>query len=268
MKPAPEILDLASVVERVSRLQKRAPNGLTNYFRQSLSATAFQVHETERSLCFLFSEGQFARLYFFTADLADLTAWLRDFQPAQATVISWVARGDSPDVRACLESAGFRYYDTFLRMICRQLPAMPCAVEPEFATESEAVDLRRRMATDFDPYTNHFPTLAELGTFAANRWIIVRRHDGRITGYILFRPKGRSVFFNYLFNDSAFPHDALMLFGQFFHALRRLGATSSHIWVKHDNRRVVKLYQAFGWSFDGLASQYFVKPPSKVTSCG
>lgn len=259
-----EVCDIESLNVRFSRLQSRFPKGITNYFRQNLSATAFRVYEAEQTLAFLFDDENFERLCFFAASTTELKGWLADYRSDRPTVLAWLERVESKEFRACLEGTGFDFYDQYRRMDCRPLPVFELTNEPEFASESELVELRQRMSSDFDPVTNHFPTLSELREFAAKKWIIVRRHKGQITGYIVFQPHGSHTFFNYLFNDSSFPQDLFILFQQFFGILSRIGVTSGHLWVKHDNGRVIPLYKAYGWAFDGLASNYFVKSPNKL----
>ena len=258
---------LADLPAWMAELQSRHPGGRTNYFRQALTPGDLSAWESERCRLFLLGEPEgFARLYFFAATADDLRELLARVEDPRPLVVSVLYKQPLPDVRGALETSGFAWHDEYRRMICRPLPAVEPDPSVAFATPEEARDLRVAMPSEYDPYASHFPTADELADWAGRSWILVRRHEGRVTGYIAFRELGRHANFNYVKNDPAHPRDALLLMNQLYGELRSRGIGSAELWLRHDNHKLIKLYQFFGWKFDGLTAQYLVRKPTPTAS--
>ncbi len=253
---------LPDVPDWMLEWQRRFPVGRTNYFRQTIPTGELRTWETERCRLFTVREPDgFARLYFHAASAADLGSILSGIAVCEPLVVAILCKQPMPDVHEIFEQSGFRWYDEYKRMMCRPLPPLDPDPLTEFASRPEALLIRAAMVSDFDPITSHFPNVAEFADWSERRWIPVRRNESKVTGYAVLRVLGRHAVFNYFKNDSAHPRDALLLIRQLQGELVRQGADSAELWVRHDNEKVIKLYQFFGWKFDGLSAQYLIRPP-------
>lgn len=251
----------AEIERRMHALQRLRGPWHTNYFRQPLTGSRYWMVGTERSLVFLTDDMDFFRLYFFAVDLAELAGLLRDTPLPGITVTAYVTRQIDPVIDAAFQSAGHEAYAVFRRMSNRALRRYETNEKLAFADPDDVDELLRRVRSDFPPYTGHPPSRELMLEYVRQKWVLVNRQVGTIKGYIIFQIAGKTVNYNYIFNSSDNPVDFLLLQANFYVQMGKLGIQSGILWVNETNMRVIKMHRLFGWGFDGLLAQYYVKNP-------
>ena len=100
----PEPITAAKVQERLDEIRVGTRGKYwTNYFNTDLAEGEVAAVSGRRTLIFLHKEFDFFRLYFFSADLAELGAQLMDLSIPGNVVAGCVERGwTSPWLRRCL----------------------------------------------------------------------------------------------------------------------------------------------------------------------
>jgi hypothetical protein len=214
---------------------------------------------TADSLVLLVPERDFRRLYFVTRDPADLSRVVAG-RPVQADVIvTHIHKLDETDLRDAVLSADFAPYAEYRRMTMRTLPPARPAAEAQFAAAEDAEGIDALLHATFDRFTDHLPEREQLLERIAKREVLVRRANGRISGFVIFVIDGAVANFNYLFSDRDDPLTTMVLLHQLYAVLRARGIERGFLWSNVRNAAVIRLHERFGWKADGLRASYYLR---------
>lgn len=247
------MMTLQEIEECSNRIRGAAASGwLTNYFKQPLMDPAAAALAGEKALVFLDREDDFHHLYFSSADPAELARLLAAVEPERVT-LDYLTRAPQAELQAAFEGAGMRLRSKYVHISAPMPKVHPALGPTEFAREDEAAALRARMPGDLDRFCDHFPTVAALREWIADRRVLVCREDGAIAGYFIFQVTGVRAHLNYWYTEKAIgPAKSLDLLLRAYAEMARRGVKYVYAWVDHENTKVLNIHQRFGLVFDGL----------------
>ncbi len=243
-------------MDRIRATCKLRP--LTNHFSAIPDDAELTLLASEHSLLFARTELGVKRLYFFSANVPSLSEllgrWVIDVLPTVA--IGYVDRNKNESLCAAFRQHGFIETGHYLRMTCNAFPPPASLEEPEFAGSEDLAILSHLIRSNFDPVTDHLPSMERLQSLISNREIIVQREHGVITGLIAFPTMGRQVNLNYLLNLGR-RGQGQSLMQKFLICAQQRGIRSGFLWVDIRNARALRLYTKCGWKADGLNDWFF-----------
>jgi hypothetical protein len=233
---------------------------VTNYFQQRLREDAnLQVLESEKSLCIIHDEWDFARLYFHTFDIAELERELQAVTWPAIVVADWVSKAGPTPADTLLTSLGFHLHATYDRIVCPSPKRQRSNPQTRVATDAECELIHALLFRVFDKYADHIMTVEELGDRIAKQEVLVGRdQQGLIDGVIIFQVTGQACNFTFLYNKGGYAGLARLL-GDFYGILTELNIQSGVSWVRRTRPRVVMLHQTFGWKKDSLVNYVYLR---------
>lgn len=259
MKFKPETL--ARVHEQMALIKAQSSGGFfTNYFRQEMVGPQILTAATARTVLVANNEHDFFRLYFFTANLADLEQILRDADFPGDVVAGYLTKVPDENVVAAFQQSGFKPIATYCRMITYRLPPQRANAALEYAIAADVDQIYESLFEAFNKYTDHLPTKNRLAYYVLNQWVIVNRHAGRIFGAVCFQLEGPRVNYNYVYNLSGNALDFLRLQNNFYGVMHQRGIRAGFLWINQSDTRLTALHESMGWRFDGLKDHFYLRP--------
>jgi ribosomal protein S18 acetylase RimI-like enzyme len=131
----------------------------------------------------------------------------------------------------------------------------------DFASVDDLAALRAYFDGAFDPLAERIPNDEELRGYLKRQEILLNRSPtGAIRGFMIRSQIGKTHHLKYLFvsSDNRGQRIGELLFAQF-----RCAAKAGErliLWVFHDNKPAIKLYQKHGFKADGVTNLIFVSP--------
>jgi len=251
---------LANAHAQMARIKAQAcGNFFTNYFRPEMVGQQILVTATDRTVLLANDEHDFFRLYFFTSDLVDLGQVLHHARYPGEVVAGYLTKKPDENVTAAFEQGGFLPIATYGRMETYRLPQQRPNPALEYAVPPDAEQLHQDLFRAFNKYTDHIPTKARLLDYIENQQVIVNRKLGQIVGAVCFQLKGLKVNYNYIYSFSGDGLDFLQLQNNFYGVMNQRGIRAGFLWINQANNRLVALYRAAGWRFDGLQDHFYFR---------
>jgi hypothetical protein len=233
---------------------------LTNYFLQRLDRVAnLRMLESEKSLCFLHDEWDFARLYFHTFDASDILQELQTVCWPAIAVTDWISKGDSNAPDQFLSKLGFHLHATYDRIVCKNIRCEPPNANMCLAGETERDAIHALLFRAFDKYADHILPIEELGELIVQKQVFLNRNShGAINGLALFAVSSQTCNYNLLYNNGD-PLTLACLLGNLYGVLTERGIQSGCWWVRRTRPLVLKLHESFGWKKDGLVDYIYLR---------
>jgi len=231
-----------------------------NYFLQRLDEVAnLRMLESERSVCFLHDEWDFARFYFHTFDTAELGQTLQQASWPPIVVTDWISKVDPAFADQFLAQLGFHLHATYDRIVCKSIRRERPNVHICLASDGECDTIHALLFRVFDKYADHIIPVEELGRLIADKLVLVS-HDpqGSIDGLVVFPVSGQNCNFNFLFSSRGALGLAHLL-GNFYGVLTERGVQAGFSWVRRTRPMVLKLHESFGWKKDGLVDYIYLR---------
>lgn len=233
---------------------------LTNYFFQAIKGVVnLRMLQSERSLCFIDDEWDFARLYFYTFDVADLERALQAVNWPPIVVTDWISKGASASADPLLTSLGFHLHAIYDRIVCHNLRRERRDAHMSLASHTDRDTVHCLLLRVFDKYADHIMPLEELSELISQKQVLLNRDpQGSIEGFVIFRVSGQTCNFNFLYNSGG-SASLVRLLGNFYGALTERGIQSGFGWVRRTRPLVLSLHQSFGWKTDGLVDYIYLR---------
>jgi RimJ/RimL family protein N-acetyltransferase len=280
MNTAIDPITSAYVRDVIARVKANTTGALvTNLFLtdSEIESVAAQgglaVTQQTRAALFFLQDGPVRRVYFAASSPEELGEALRSV-PGDGRMLCDVIGGEDTVVRYSgpLEQAGFKWKRRYLRMSrfpannnARPLGDRVDYDEVETAVDSDAPLILAELRSEFDPETDHLPSLERIRrSIAAGTVLIVRDtplsskpgigvicywdRTGKaaaISRYWVVRP--------YLRRTSA----GLRAWVRFLHDTadcRRV-----QLWVREENTNAITIYKFYGFEFDAAVDDIFVR---------
>lgn len=246
----------------LDRLKKRyaGQKPLTNYFHQRLEQVAnLRMLESARSVCFLFDEWDFARLYFYTFDVTELGITLQGLNWPPILVTDWISKDGTAPIESALTSAGFHLHAIYDRIIYKILRREVTNAHLTFAVPSDCREIHALLFRVFDKYADHIMPLEELRQLISREQVILSRNIERmIDGLVVLPTNGQNCNFNFLYSTGGSLNLSRLL-GNFYGVLTERGIQTGFSWVRRTRPLVLKLHQSFGWKTDGLVDYIYMR---------
>ena len=233
---------------------------LTNYFFQRLDAVSnLRMVVSEKSLCFLHDEWDFARFYCYTFDAGDLKQAVMS-QPWPALVVAdWISKEAIAPADSLLDSLGFHLHAIYDRIVCKSFRRERPNAHMCLASPADGDPIHSLLFRVFDKYADHIMPVEELGELILQRQVLLSRNpQGVLDGLVVFPVSGQNCNYNFLYN-SAGPLGLARLLGNFYGILTERGIQSGFSWVRRTRPSVLKLHQSFGWKTDGLVDYIYMR---------
>lgn len=233
---------------------------LTNYFFNPMNGVEnLRMLQSERSLCFIHDEWDFARLYFYTFDIADLEQALQAVNWPPIVVTDWISRGASASVNSLRASLGFHLHAIYDRIVCHNLRRGRPDPNMFLASPTDCDTIHSLLFREFDKYADHIMPVEELGELIIQKQVLLSRDpEGAIQGIVIFPVRGQICNFNFLYNSGGSVRLAHLL-GNFYGVLTERGIQSGFSWVRRTRPLVLKFHQSFGWKTDGLVDYIYLR---------
>lgn len=250
---------LQNVQDELKRRNARQ-KPLTNYFLNPLDGvTDLCMLESEKSLCFMHDEWDFARFYFQTFEVPDLERLLHAANWPPLVVADWIARETSPALEQLFANLGFHLHAIYDRIVCQNLRRERQGFTISLAGPADRDTIHSLLFRAFDKYADHIMSVAELEELIGKEQVLLSRGpQGTISGLVVFPIKGQTTNFNFLYNQGG-SANLVHLLENFYGVLNERGIQSGFSWVRRTRPLVLKLHESFGWKKDGLVDHIYMR---------
>jgi hypothetical protein len=174
-------------------------------------------------------------------------------------VAGYLTKEPDKNVATAFEHAGFLPIATYGRMETNRLPQQQPNPALEYAVPTDADQLHENLFRAFNKYTDHLPTKSRLLDYIKKQQVILKRQAGKIIGAVCFQIQGLKVNYNYIYSLSGDGLDFLQLQNNFYGVMNQRGIRAGFLWINQANNRLVALYRAAGWRFDGLQDYFYFR---------
>lgn len=234
--------------------------GLTNYFFTPLkNETNLRALCSERSICFVHDEWDFARVYFQSYDPEDLQQCLAGVEWPPIAVLDWITKEGSARLEPVLSCAGFHLHGVYDRIVCNHFQEGPLGSDLTLATEEQCSYLHCSLFRIFDKYADHIMPQEELRRLILEQQVLISQGPtGAINGFVVFPIANQNCNFNFLYNEGGLGNLTRLLQG-FYGLLGARQVKAGFSWVRRTRPLVLKLHKSFGWKTDGLTDYIYVR---------
>lgn len=233
---------------------------LTNFFGHAPSTPTPLIEGTQESVVFLDPDGDVNRVYYGTANPADLEQVLKKVPASLPLALDHIGESLPDGVRHALCEAGFTLEATFGRISNYHFRDFQGADSATLASSVDQAEILRNIHEDFDLYVDHLPDAGELSRFIENRWVLVNRRpeDGRVSGYLIFEEQGaRTLIRSWHSGPGDIPMGGMVLLGQFHNLMAPTNVKSTFGWVNEENTMAIMVYRRFGYEFERMRDFIF-----------
>lgn len=241
-------------LDRIRRGATHRP--FTNSFTPPKIIENIEFLHFSKTVLYFERDTNFTRIYFSSTDLNELEFALRSIPSNQNPAISYVDKTKNQDLVAAITSSGFKEIAQYARMKKLDFTITQNDREERYAILSETERIHDLLNQHFNPITDYLPSKEEIAQLIDQKQIIVERENDKVTGFVVFRVNHRTVNFNFLLNCGR-PGNGTILKHSFLRCMAARNVTSGFLWVNTLNTPAQRLYERFGWQFDGLYDWFF-----------
>lgn len=251
--------EIQTHVHRIRRESTHRP--FTNSFTPPKILDNIEFFHFSKTVLYLESESNFARIYFCSSDLDELSGAIKSIPNKLNPTISYVEKTKNQNLVETFIDAGYQEIAQYSRMKKLDFSGAQVGRDECYAVDSETAQIHQLLNQHFNPITDYLPSCQDIEQLIEQKQILVERENGKVTGFVVFRVNQRTVNFNYLLNCGR-PGNGTVLKHSFLRCMADRKVTSGFLWVNTSNTHAQRLYERFGWQFDGLHDWFFQHIPS------
>jgi hypothetical protein len=224
--------------------------------------------ECNGAVVFLRRESSFDRLYYAAADEHCLGEALAKVAAAESRTIvtDVVGRRDSLEpIVDQFTGSGYTHHATLVRlqrMSSGDVAPQTQNSEIEVAQEQDAAPILAALSSNFDEYSDQFPSIDEIRKAVAAGTVLVIRQAGRVAALLYYDRYGLTSAVRYWLVLPEYRGQRLLGDKLLRRYLQESAACKrSILWVHEDNHPVLTIHQWYGYKLDSMVDIVLLKRP-------
>ena len=246
------------VLNEIIAVWQNTHSGLYSNFFGLQDKYTYEYYNSEHTILIRRKEFDFFRIYLLSDSREDIKILLGDLQDEEY-VFNVPTKKSIEEWDAVLIAAGFKYYETYSKMINTKISSMKI-IQTEgtcFAKLEELDQIHNILKESFSVYTSHIQDRDELIEYINNKNIRVEHaKNGSVCGVVIFSVTGTTATATAWASNGEHGMD---LYLDMFNYFIEKGAKRYIFWVRDSNVKVKKLYEKLGAVPLGVKDYTYIK---------